>query len=268
MTRETVPPISRRERRAQERFDRPASPRRRATHGTVRPAWQSPVVLVTVAAVLIGIAVIAFVRPGAGTGSAELINPPSSYPTGLIAGETIGSASAPVEMKVYSDFQCPACKLFVTTELPGLLRDLVQPGLLRVEAQDIEILDRGASTESLDLAAGAACAADQGRYWPFHDLVFWNQGRENRGDHDAAFIDRIATAAELDTVAFRACLQRPAVRQAVRDRTAAGLSAGVASTPTLVINGQTVVGVPDYVQLRDLIERLAGAASPRPSGAP
>ena len=54
---------------------------------------------------------------------------------------------------------------------------------------------RGTPDESLELAAGAACAAEQGRYWQYHDLVFWNQGRENAGDHDAAFIGRVATAA-------------------------------------------------------------------------
>jgi protein-disulfide isomerase len=266
MTRETVPPISRRERRAQERFDRPASPRRRATHGTVRPAWQSPVVLVTVAAVLIGIAVIAFVRPGAGTGSAELINPPSSYPTGLIAGETIGSASAPVEMKVYSDFQCPACKLFVTTELHRLVTEFAIPGTLRIEAMDIDILGSGTRNESLELAAGAACAAKQDRYWLFHDLVFWNQLRENHGDYDEAYIARVADAAGVDRTAWDTCLASNDVRQAITARSTAAGVAGIRSTPTLVLNGQAVVGVPDYDQLAALIRQLA--ASPSPSVAP
>ena len=43
-------------------------------------------------------------------------------------------------MQLYSDFQCPACKLFVTSQLARLLTDFVVPGTLRIEAQDIAFL--------------------------------------------------------------------------------------------------------------------------------
>lgn len=263
MTGTAGPPISRRERRARARLERPAAERHRPAIRARRPAWQSTPVLVSVAAVLIGIVLIAFARPAEAPAGAELITPPASYPASLVDGETLGATTAPVVLELYSDFQCPACRMFVTQQLPLLVRDFVQPGTLRIEARDIDILGTGSPNESLELAAGAACAASQGRYWQFHDIVFWNQGRENRGDHDAAFIARVADAAGVDRTAWDACLSKPDVRAAIIARTAAAAGAGLNSTPTLVINGQSFAGVPNYDQLAARIRQLA--ASPGPS---
>jgi protein-disulfide isomerase len=180
----------------------------------------------------------------------------------VLDGTTLGPATAPVVMELYSDFQCPACRMFVTGQLPLLVADFVRAGSLRIEAHDIDILDRAGSTESLDLAAGAACAARQDRYWAFHDLVFWNQGRENRGDHDAAFIAAVASAAGVDPASISSCLAEPSVRAAIAAETDSALAAGIRSTPTLVVNGQRIVGVPRYEELRALITSLAGASVP------
>jgi protein-disulfide isomerase len=267
-------PISRRDRRAQARLDRPPGPPQRAGRGgrggrgsraTPRPIWQSPVVIVTALAAIIGIALIALAtRPSTPPTGAELVTPPTSYPAELVKGDVVGAASAPVVMVLYSDFQCPACKLFVTERLPRLLTEFVVPGTLRIESRDIAILGRGTPDESLELAAGASCAAEQDRYWQFHDLVFWNQGRENRGDHDAAFIARVADAAGVDRPAWDACNARNDVRTAIKATTSTALAAGVNSTPTLVLNGQSSAGVPDYDQLAQAIRQLAAAASQAP----
>lgn len=262
MTREAAHPPSRRERRAQERLERPAAPRHRSNRRAARPKWQSPVVLVSVAAVVIGIAVIAFARPGTSSGGAELVSPPTSYPAALVNGDVLGAANAPVVLQLYSDFQCPACKALVTQLLPQLVREFVVPGTLRIEAHDIDIVGRGSPNESLELAAGASCAAAQGRYWEYHDLVFWNQARENSGDYGAAFIAKVADAAGVDRAKWDACFAQQDIRQPIVTRSAAAVSAGINSTPTLIVNGQSIVGVPKYDQLAALIRQLAASPAP------
>jgi protein-disulfide isomerase len=263
------PQQRRRERRVQARLER--APRARGRRAPKRPAWQSPLVLVSVAAIAIGAAVILLVRPGAPRDAGELVSPPTSYPAALVDGDVVGAAAAPVVMELYSDFQCPACKLFVTALLPRLVSEFVAPGILRIEARDLDFLGTGNPSESLQLAVGAACAAEQDRYWQYHDLVFWNQGRENRGDHDAAFMARIADAAGVDRAAWDACIVGSQAPQAVRATTAQAMGAGYSSTPTLLVNGQKMVGVPAYDDLAALIRQLAGSpapASPVPSSAP
>jgi protein-disulfide isomerase len=222
-------------------------------------------VLVSVVAVLIGIGIIAFARPSPVSPGAELITPPNTYPAALVDGEVVGAKDAPVVLELYSDFQCPACRQFVTQQLPRLMTEFVQPGILRIEARDIDILGTGTPNESLELAAGAACAAEQDRYWQFHDSVFWNQGRENNGDHDAAFIGRVADAAGVDRMAWDVCFAKPDARTAVTSTTSAALALGINSTPTLVLNGQQFVGVPNYDQLATLIRQIAASAAPTAS---
>jgi protein-disulfide isomerase len=224
-------------------------------------------VLATGAALVIGAVLIALATRPAGTTGDTLTSPPTRYAASLTDGAALGSKTAPVVIQMYADFQCPACRQFVTGELPSLLTDYINPGTVRIEALDIDVLGHGSPDESLELAAGAACAAEQDRYWQFHDLVYWNQGRENRGDHDAAFIAEVADQAGVDRSAWDACLARSDVRSAITSRTAAATAAGISSTPTFSINGTVTVGVPKYDELAALIDQLARAASPAASPA-
>jgi len=79
MARDPKRLATRRERRAQARLDAPPPRARRTSRRPERPAWQSPVVLVTGAAILIGIAIIAFARPPASSTGDTLIEPPTTY---------------------------------------------------------------------------------------------------------------------------------------------------------------------------------------------
>ena len=221
--------------------------------------------LVTGAAILIGIAIIAFAKPPAAPSGDALVEPPTSYAADLTDGDKLGLATAPVVIQLYSDFQCPACKQFVKDQLPSLMNDYIRPGMLRIEAHDIDILGRGSPNESLDLAVGAACAAEQDRYWQFHDFVFWNQGRENKGDHNAAFIANVATAAGVDMAPWNTCIARADLRSSLDAASRAAIAAGINQTPTLVVNGQHMVGVPTYAELAALIRQLAASAPPATS---
>jgi protein-disulfide isomerase len=218
--------------------------------------------IATLCAVALGIVLVALAwRPASGPASAGLITAPTSYAAELTNGTTLGAASAPVVIELYADFQCPICRDFVTTELPRLVTDYVKPGIVRIEAHDIDIIGKGSPDESLELAAGAACAAEQDRYWAFHDLVFWNQRRENRGDHNAAFIASVAAGSGVDMTAWNACNAKPDTRQAIQSATHTAIAAGIQATPTLVVNGQRSVGLPSYTQLAALIDQLAARGS-------
>jgi protein-disulfide isomerase len=227
----------------------------------------------------VALAVVLVILAGAldlfGGGTKTLRSAPTVYSADLTDGATMGAKDAPVVMQVYSDFQCPACKAFITTELPNLVTSYVIPGVLRVESMDIDIIDRNKAGESLELAAGAACAAQQNRYWQYHDLVFWNQGGENKGDHDKAFIDAVATKAGLDMTAFQACYPSQDLRTEILQRTQDALTTGgITATPTVVVNGTPLSGVPDYATLTQLIEQelakasLAPASTEAPTPAP
>jgi protein-disulfide isomerase len=248
---------TRAERRAAERATRRAERRGRAPSPT--PAWRSPAGLVTIAAVLGGALLIAVVvlvqRPGVPAGPAvDLIAPSSPTPTSLADGTSLGPADAPVAMDVWLDFQCPACGSLATNTLPSLVRDFIEPGILRLTSHEVAILDRGSSTESSDAAAAAACAAEQDGYWPYHDWLFANQAGENRGAFRREVLDGIAARVGLDSGAFGACLDSGTHQQAALGAAAAD---GITSTPTLRIGSQVISGVPAYEALADFIRQQA-----------
>jgi protein-disulfide isomerase len=253
---------SRAERRASERARRRADQRSRAAAGT--PAWRSPVGLVTIAGLLGGALLLAVVflvqRPGVPSGPAvDLTAPPNPTPVSLADGTSLGQASAPVTMETWVDFQCPACGSFATNTLPSLVRDFIEPGILRLTSHEVAILDRGSSTESADAAAAAGCAAEQDLYWPAHDWLFANQAGENRGAFRREVLDAIAARVGLDRAAFSACLDSGRYQATARAEAAA---AGIGSTPTLRVGGEEIRGVPAYEALAALIRQQAGIDTP------
>jgi protein-disulfide isomerase len=260
--------MTRRERRSLERRDRPIRDRSRAStrRPPKRPAWQSPFALVSVAALAVAVAIIVLNQkpPPSDTGG-FLITPPTSYTADIVDGTSLGPANASVVMEVYSDFQCPFCAQLVEDMFPTLKSELVDTGVLRIVSRDIAIVGRGDPNESIELAAGAVCASRQDRYWQFHDLVFYNQGGENLGDHDEAFIAAVANRAGVDRAAWDTCMDDEAVRDAIRAETTTTLSRGIHGTPTLILNGGAPISpIPALEQLIAQIRALAAAGSPSP----
>jgi protein-disulfide isomerase len=273
LSRQQQPPnlATRRERRLAERAERAARPRQQPG-STRRPIWQSPIVLITGLAVIVGVAII-----GAAVLSAPkeidpdatgLVAPPVALPAELADGEAIGQAGAPVLMEVWSDFQCPVCGSFAKNYLPRLVTDFVAAGQLRIVDKSIDILGTGSQSESLDAAVGAVCAGRQDRYWAYHDYLFWNQAGENRGAFSRERLTAIAVAVELDRSAWEACFSDGTAAEEVTARRAqAPAKEGVIQTPTFVINGQATVGLPrTYDDLAALVRAALPDASASGSG--
>lgn len=271
MTQEPQPPLTRRERRSLERRDRPIRDRSRAStrRPPKRPAWQSPFVVVSAAALVVAVAIIVLnQKPAPSNSGGELFTPPITYSADIVDGDSMGLAGAPVVMEVWSDYQCPVCGRLVREQYATLKTQFVETGVLRIQARDIGLLGRGGERdESVELATGAMCAAEQGRFWQFHDFVLWNQARENVGDYSATYLASVASRSGVDTTEWQACMDGDTVRDAVIAATMDALSRGINSTPTIALNGgPPAAGLPDPNVLIAQIQALAagGSATPVP----
>jgi protein-disulfide isomerase len=105
------------------------------------------------------------------------------------------------------------------------------------------------SQESAFAAEGVLCAAEQERFWPYHDVLFANPETYTKSE-----LKRLAEVAELDVDAFGACLDAGTYTQAVQDQLEEGRGKGVTSTPTILVNGTKVVGAQPFETLQELIE--------------
>jgi len=137
------------------------------------------------------------------------------YRVGLgLPGHQVGPDDALVTIVAWSDFQCPFCARMapVLVHLREKYGNDVRHHLPPTPAMSFH---RNAA-----LAAEAAvAAAEQGKFWAFHDQVFGDFGHLERAD-----LERFAAAAGLDVARFRTALDdhRYPRRGARRDRCGRG----------------------------------------------
>lgn len=224
-----------------------------------RPA---PVLVVSIAAIVIGLVIVGILLlagglPGSRT-SGAIATPMIPTPTDHANGRSLGSAGAPVQIDLWADFQCPVCARFSEQIEPYLVTRYVEPGLARLTFHDMAFL----GPESLDAAVAARVAdAQAGAFWPMHDLLYANQGAENSGAFSRDRLAAMAATIGLPNDAFLAAMDDPAYLGAVRDETARGQALGVSATPTMIINGQAITGLPDLTKLTQLLDGLVAAAA-------
>ncbi len=266
---EPNPQQTRRDRRRVERETR----RQREVKAAGRPAWQSPTVLTTIAALVVGLGIIGAIvltQTSASPG-AKLAPPVEAVPAGVpVDGQTLGKADAKVTLKIYSDFQCPACDDFATNVEPRIRNDFVVPGTLRIvyldaAFQGAKAVDKSYD-ESVEPAAAARCAGQQGKFWQYHDWLFANQHGENEGAFKRDRLTTIAQSVGLDMTAWTSCVDSGTEQAAVKTATQQAVAAKVDSTPTLELNGTRYVGALPYDQLASAIRAIVGG-SPAPSSA-
>ena len=166
----------------------------------------------------------------------------------VAAQVAVGSPLAPrvpVEIVVFSDFQCPYCARFAQP-----LRDLQTTGVdgipttVTFKSFPLGMHPRAPLAHQAALAAG-----EQGRFWQMHDLLFGDQRRAERDD-----LVGYAKQLGLDLPRFLSDLDSDRTRRMVEADLAEGARRQVTGTPTFYVNGQKHVGAKTLAQLKQLIE--------------
>ena len=127
---------------------------------------------------------------------------------------------------LYGDFECPYCAA-AAQQLEGVR--------LRVAFRHFPI--RASHPRAWAASCAAEAAALQGRFWEMHDLLFADQGRLE----DPHLWER-ARRLGLDLERFDADRRSPEVEARVRGDFQSGVRGGVATTPTLIVDGMRLAG--------------------------
>lgn len=153
-----------------------------------------------------------------------------------------GKGRAAATLTVYEDFRCPACAQFEKT-FRGTIHKLQNAGKLKTEYHTVTIIDGNMGGNGSKYAANAAaCARDQGRFGPYHDVLFAHQP----GEQDDAFGDKkrlveLGRKVEgLGLAAFEKCVQGGRHDKWVERTNAGFLDSGHNSTPTVLLDGENV----------------------------
>ena len=170
----------------------------------------------------------------------------------LTEGEfaSMGSASAPVTVVVFSDFQCPFCK--------GADEIISAEPLIR-NGTDARLVFRHMPLPmhpwAQPAAQAAACAQFQSStaFWAFHDALFLNQSQITEQNISARLSGIGAGIPGLDQTKFKECMDRQMSLGAVlRDKELAQHS-GVTGTPTIFVNGRMITGVGSAAEFHKLL---------------
>ncbi len=163
-----------------------------------------------------------------------------------------GNAAAKVTVVEFADYQCPFCKRYHDAVGPDLLKEYVDSGKISFVYKHSAFLGQ----ESVWAAQAAECAADQGKFWEYHDLLFAKQNGENVGLFTKDKLISYAKEIGLDSAKFDPCLQNDETLQRVVDDTTEGRQVGVSGTPTFFINGKPLVGAQPLSAFQSQIDSL------------
>lgn len=154
-----------------------------------------------------------------------------------------GNPDAPVTMIELSDYACSHCRDFNLLVEPILDQEYIATGKIRYVSHVFSLWP-----ETQAAAAGALCAADQGKYWEYHHAAFANQN--SSGFPTPADILAWGRQIGIDENAFAECVQSNRYLQDAQISALEGSRAGVSSTPTFFINGKKIAGNMPVEQFR------------------
>lgn len=166
----------------------------------------------------------------------------------------LGNPNAPVTLVEFSDFQCPFCR-----KLQPTLKRLLSKYDGRVSLAYRDFPLRGMHGQAELGAESSRCAADQGKFWEFHDILFANPEKLNR-----AGLLELARDLKLNERQFDSCLSNGKHRAEVEKDLQDGIRAGVLGTPAIFINGTLLSGAQPESVFEQVIEsELANAEKKR-----
>lgn len=167
-----------------------------------------------------------------------------------------GDPDAPVVLVNYSDFQCPYCGRFARETEPKLVRKYVDKGVLRMEWRDFPYF----GDDSDKAAMAGRAAADQGRFWEFHDAFYADQPKMNSGQMTDEFLGGIASGIGIDPDRFLAAIENEQFKAEIERDFSEGHSLGISGTPAFMINGQPISGAQPIKVFAKAIEQAASEA--------
>ncbi len=174
--------------------------------------------------------------------------PPPPRPSINVTGRPMrGSSNATLTIAEFGDFACP-----FTKAAEPLMQKALQDYGGRINETFLPYLVNPFSKQA---ASASECAADQGKFWEYHESVFADLNL------DDASLKAKAQALGLDMDAFRLCFATQEKYPLLDAMQAEGNSLGVYATPTFFINGRKLVGMRPYDDFKQVIEEELAASN-------
>jgi protein-disulfide isomerase len=154
-----------------------------------------------------------------------------------------GAADARVVVVEFTDFQCPFCAQAAET-----VRRLKQDYASRIRVV-LRQFPLPFHPDARTAARAALAAHDQGKFWPYHDLLFANQSTLG-----SEALLGYAQKAGLAKDKFQSAAQSESTDRRVEHDIVLGTTVHVQGTPTMFINKKRVADPMDYEKIASVID--------------
>lgn len=170
-----------------------------------------------------------------------------------VAGEgrhSIGPADAAVTIVEFTDYDCPYCRRYYLETFPQIMErygDRIRYVMRHFPLASMH-------PEAVKAAEAAECAAEDGRFWEFHDLLMRGVPSLN-----VESLKRYAADVGVNTVVFNRCLDDGTKAIPVQKDLRDGYLHGVRGTPSFFVNGYSLTGAQPIDVFVAYVEAALGA---------
>ncbi len=155
------------------------------------------------------------------------------------AGYQRGNASADVWVVEFADFGCGYCEKFFRETQPVFDSLYINKGKVFWKFVPFTI---GMFPNSSHAAEASICAAEQGKFFPMHDVLYDKRKEWMKASNARAQMTTYAQRVRLDMPRYQACMKGKGVTEQLAKNNALARSLYVRGTPTFFINGEVVPG--------------------------
>lgn len=165
----------------------------------------------------------------------------------------LGPEDAPVTVFEFSDYECPSCR-----QAHEVVKEV-----RKHYGQKIRWVFKDYPLKRHEHARGAAeaarCAADQGKFWPYQDLLYGSTV-----DLTKDRLLQLASDLSLDMPLFKGCVEGGKHQASVERDLEQAKKAGLDRTPSFVINGRLITGSQPFDRFVQLIDEELNAPRKNP----
>jgi len=155
----------------------------------------------------------------------------------------LGDPDAPIRIQVFEDFTCSHCATFATEELPTLRAGPLDAADVRYEHWDFPIpVDEEWAVPVASAARGVGARQGNEAFFDFAETVY-----ESIGAYSGEAVGAAAEDVGADPCVTLADLQSETYADVVAADRATGVERGVSGTPTVIINGESVLPTADAI---------------------
>ena len=167
----------------------------------------------------------------------KLLNQFSSYLLNPVADfvPILGNASN-ITMVEFGDYQCTFCAKFHNEIREKIINNFVNSGKINFLFKDYIVNDNATDTSSTKAAEASYCAAEQNKYWDYHNELYNNWAGEKTGWITNDSLEQFAKNIQVpDIEKFSNCLQSNKYLSIVQSNDNIARSIGLTGTPSFIL---------------------------------